>query len=156
MSATFESDAQSPVAFRDDAIEGNHTAAELDEAKDDLGLSDDESVLSEVDEAQFEDFNPDDVAIEDRPLIAADEENLRLIGRHKRKRPEDGEDAEKPRRKKEGRRERKSRRQASSDDAFSGEEGERKRRVRKSRDKEHRRKEAPPDDDEHLDPATSE
>ena len=51
-------------------------------------LSDDESILSEVDEAQFENFDPENVDVEDRPQLAIDEDNLKLIGRHKRKREE--------------------------------------------------------------------
>ncbi|KAJ9310796.1 hypothetical protein DTO271D3_8931 [Paecilomyces variotii] len=108
-------------------------------------LSDDESVLSEVDEAQFEDFDPDNVAIEERPALAIDEENLKLIGRHKRKR--DGEDGERPKRK-EGRR--KKRR---DDEEVGGEEAEGKGRRRRDGDR-RRRKEATPEDEEHLDPAT--
>jgi len=75
-------------------------------AQDTADLSDDESILSEVDEAQFENFDPENVAIEDRPALAIDEENLKLIGRHKRKRPEDGDDTEPKKRKRgEGKRE---------------------------------------------------
>ncbi|KAJ9355690.1 transcription factor iws-1 [Paecilomyces variotii] len=117
---------------------------ENDNAAADL-LSDDESVLSEVDEAQFEDFDPDNVAIEERPALAIDEENLKLIGRHKRKR--DGEDGERPKRK-EGRR--KKRR---DDEEVGGEEAEGKGRRRRDGDR-RRRKEATPEDEEHLDPAT--
>ncbi|KAL1988935.1 hypothetical protein VTN96DRAFT_6924 [Rasamsonia emersonii] len=108
---------------------------------DEANLSDDESVLSEVDEAQFEDFNPDDVAIEDRPTLAIDEENLKLIGRHKRKRRDDGEE-ERPKKKKEGRREKKSRRLRESASAEAEGKGSRKKR------------EATPEDEELLDPAT--
>ncbi|KAL1969326.1 hypothetical protein VTN77DRAFT_9518 [Rasamsonia byssochlamydoides] len=110
---------------------------------DEDNLSDDESVLSEVDEAQFEDFNPDDVAIEDRPALAIDEENLKLIGRHKRKRRE-GEEGEQPKKKKEGRREKKNRRLRESESA----DAESKRR------KKDKRREATPEDEELLDPAT--
>lgn len=49
-------------------------------------VSDVESVLSDVDEAQFEDFDPNAIAIEDRPAIAVDESNVAMLGVHKRKR----------------------------------------------------------------------
>ncbi|KAJ9297314.1 hypothetical protein DTO271G3_4607 [Paecilomyces variotii] len=160
MSATPEDRPGSPVAEENNHHEENgheengHEDAEAtnidneeqenDNAAADL-LSDDESVLSEVDEAQFEDFDPDNVAIEERPALAIDEENLKLIGRHKRKR--DGEEGERPKRK-EGRR--KKRR---DDEEVGGEEAEGKGRRRKEGDR-RRRKEATPEDEEHLDPAT--
>ncbi|KAJ9213856.1 hypothetical protein DTO166G4_4467 [Paecilomyces variotii] len=160
MSATPEDRPGSPVAEENNHHEENgheengHEDAEAanieneeqenDNAAADL-LSDDESVLSEVDEAQFEDFDPDNVAIEERPALAIDEENLKLIGRHKRKR--DGEDGERPKRK-EGRR--KKRR---DDEEVGGEEAEGKGRRRRDGDR-RRRKEATPEDEEHLDPAT--
>ncbi|KAJ9355397.1 hypothetical protein DTO027B9_4154 [Paecilomyces variotii] len=160
MSATPEDRPGSPVAEENNHHEENgheengHEDAEAtnieneeqenENAAADL-LSDDESVLSEVDEAQFEDFDPDNVAIEERPALAIDEENLKLIGRHKRKR--DGEDGERPKRK-EGRR--KKRR---DDEEVGGEEAEGKGRRRRDGDRK-RRKEATPEDEEHLDPAT--
>ncbi|KUL86843.1 hypothetical protein ZTR_05328 [Talaromyces verruculosus] len=147
MSASPEPQADSPAADRDEL------QAELDDlndnggddaaaAADDAGLSDDESVLSEVDEAQFEDFNPDDVDIEDRPALDVDAENLKLIGRHKRKRRDD-EDGE-PRRTREGRREKKKRAQKDSDvDSGDGKAVRRKTKARR---------EATPEDDETLSP----
>ncbi|KAJ5082595.1 hypothetical protein N7532_011638 [Penicillium argentinense] len=103
-------------------------------------ISDDESLLSEVDEAQFEDFDPENVDVEDRPQLAIDEENLRLIGRHKRKR-EEGEG--RPKRHKEGRREKKRRGQQSE----VVEDGSPRRRAAKNKTKE------PDTDDETMDPA---
>ncbi|OJJ49848.1 hypothetical protein ASPZODRAFT_128393 [Penicilliopsis zonata CBS 506.65] len=154
MSATPEEQPGSPAVVEQEQ-EGNkreesENVASADEEDDDQDAaepSDDESLLSEVDEAQFEDFDPENVDIEDRPQLAIDEENLKLIGRHKRKRLEDGEDSERPRRKKEGRREKKSRRMKELEDGGSGEEGKSRRRERK-------RREATPEDDESLDPAT--
>ncbi|KAL2006024.1 hypothetical protein VTN00DRAFT_9678 [Thermoascus crustaceus] len=146
-----------------DATEEAAAAAAADGADDDddvdkdvADLSDDESILSEVDEAQFEDFDPENVAIEDRPAIAIDEENLKLIGRHKRKRPEDGEEGERPKKKKERRREKKSRRR-DEDEVSAGEEvdGKRSRKARKDGERrERKKKEATPEDEELLDPAT--
>jgi transcription factor SPN1 len=77
------------------------------------GLSDNESVLSEaldddqMDE-QFGDFDIENVAIDERPAQAIDEDNVKQIGVHKRKRAAgEGEEpkkkkkrADKPRRKK--------------------------------------------------------
>ncbi|OKL55786.1 Transcription factor iws1 [Talaromyces atroroseus] len=145
MSASPEPQAELPATDRDEV------RAELDDLNDngdtginlDLGLSDDESVLSEVDEAQFEDFNPDDVDIEDRPALDVDAENLKLIGRHKRKRREDEEGG--TRKRKEGRREKKKRQQRDSD-AESAEGKQGRRRTAKSR------REATPEDDETLSP----
>ena len=101
-----------------------------DKAKD----SDDESVLSEIDEAQFEDFDPTAIAIEDRnEPVPIDETNINLIGTHKRKRTE--ADGEKPKKKKkEGKRERpKKRKRRSDDDDLSGGEAVEGKRVRKRR-----------------------
>lgn len=112
-----------------------------DDEVDDDKLSDDESILSEVDEAQFDSFDPENVDVEDRPQLAIDEDNLKLIGRHKRKRTEDGES--RPRRKK-GRREKKSRRADEGGD----EEGSSRRRERKQRE------DKPDVDEETLDPET--
>ncbi|GIJ83806.1 transcription factor iws1 [Aspergillus pseudoviridinutans] len=113
--------------------------------KEDAGVdSDEESILSEVDEAQFEDFDPENVDIEDRPQLAIDEDNLKLIGRHKRKRTE--EDGQQVKRKREGRREKKNRRRDMEEGADESEDKSR-RRDRKKRD-------ATPEDEELLDPAT--
>ncbi|KAK2752453.1 Transcription factor iws1 [Arachnomyces sp. PD_36] len=152
MSASPDPDvmADSPLPSGDD----NPTRAEIPEAAD---LSDDESVLSDVDEAEFDDFNPDTVAVDDRPALAIDEENLKLVGRHKRRREEGGAVGQK---KKEGRREKKSRKKkVDSDDGFSGgEEVEGKRRGgrRDGGEKRERRarKEVVEEDEESLDPAT--
>ncbi|KAH2122926.1 Transcription factor iws1 [Aspergillus fumigatus] len=112
--------------------------------KEDAGVdSDEESILSEVDEAQFEDFDPENVDIEDRPQLAIDEDNLKLIGRHKRKRTE--EDGQQVKRKREGRREKKNRRRDMEEGLDEGEDKSR-RRDRKKRD-------ATPEDEELLDPA---
>lgn len=161
MSASPEHHTGSPAARSDDdskptipdatdsappAEESDAAPAETAEERADLGadISDDESVLSEVDEAQFEDFDPATVDVEeDRPQLAIDEDNLKLIGRHKRKRDEDGGEGDRPRRKKEGRREKKSRRMQDLEEG-----GER------VRGRDQRRREATPEDDETLDPAT--
>lgn len=120
---------------------GDENENDIDEH--DLVGSDDESILSEVDEAQFEDFDPENVDIEDRPQLDIDEENLKLIGRHKRKRTGDEEGSS--RRKKEGRR-KKGRRHADDEEGGSdGDTGGRRRKPKKVEVEE---------DDETLDPAT--
>ncbi|KAI5299545.1 Transcription factor iws1 [Ascosphaera atra] len=108
-------------------------------------ISDDESVLSDVDEEQFQDFDPANVEIDDRPQLAIDEENLKLIGRHKRARhDEDPEYEEKRRKRKEGRREKRSRRKNRDEDELGGglsggEEGEGGEGRRGGRKKKERR-----------------
>ena len=106
-------------------------AADPNATKDDI--SDVESELSDVDEAQFEDFDPNQITIEERPAIAVDEDNINLIGRHKRKR--DDADGERKKKKKEGKREkpRKSRKKKDSDDDFSGAEQLEGKRARKKK-----------------------
>lgn len=153
MSASPERSAATPVSDPDPkpTDHDNDAPADTNAAGSDLGvdLSDDESVLSEVDEAQFDDFDLANVEVEDRPQLAPDEENLKLIGRHKRKRDADA-DAEgggRLRRKKEGRREKKSRRAKDVEGDVAGGEERTQRRERK-------RREATPEDEELLDPAT--
>lgn len=127
--------------------------------------SDNDSILSDIDDAQFENFDPANITIEDRPAIPVDEDNIRLIGRHKRKREDgaDGEGAKK--KKKEGRREKvkKSRKRKDSDDDFEGGqeiEGKRKRKPKAAvdgverREKVSQRKETVEESEEHLDPET--
>lgn len=115
----------------------------LSDDNDDAVPSDDESILSEVDEAQFDNFDPENVEVDDRPQLAIDEENLKLIGRHKRKRAE-GEEGRS--RKKEGRREKK--RRGHDDEDEDAPEGSSARRERK-------KKAASPDtDEETMDPET--
>lgn len=98
-------------------------------------LSDADSILSDVDEAQFEDFDPNQITIEERPAIAVDEDNVKLLGRHKRKR--DGEvDGEGKKKKKEGRREKVKKvrkRKDSDDDDFSGGQELEGKRIRKKK-----------------------
>ena len=141
----------------------------------DNDLSDADSLLSDVDEAQFEDFDPNQITIEERAPVAVDEDNVKLIGRHKRKRDGDAMqiDGEGKKKKKEGKREKvkKSKKRVDdSDDGFSGGEemqGKRKRkqkayavedgdaggveRVRKHKEKPVKRQ-PEPQDDENMDP----
>ncbi|KAI9813982.1 MAG: Transcription factor iws1 [Pycnora praestabilis] len=127
-------------------------------------LSEDESVLSEVDEAQFEDFDPANVAIDDRPAIAVDESNVALIGVHKRRRADGVADGDEGSRKKkrEGKRDKpkKSRKKRDDDDMFSGGEELEGKRVRKRKEVGERKEKAKPmrrrtpENEEELDPET--
>lgn len=157
------SDVPRPDTFGDDRPSDNEDALndmapEFNEPESALPVttniddSDDDSLLSEVDEAQFADF--DATAVQ----IAPDLETLnRTIKAKKRKRPE-GEDATKPRKRKEGTREKvkKNRRKVDSDDGFSGGEEIEGKRSRKSKPgtdgQKERRKRAAEDDinDENL------
>lgn len=134
---------------------GNPTA----DMDDDLSDSD---ILSDVDEAQFEDFDPANVAIDDRPAIAVDEDNVKLLGRHKRKRDGEGEVEGGKKKKKEGKRDKpkKLRKKRDEDDNFSGGEELEGKRVRKKkaeggegvRKEKVRPRKATPEDEEQLDP----
>ncbi len=148
-----------PLAAPTMDMEVTEDASEQDGHGDDQAdLSDNESALSEVDEAQFEDFDPANIAIEDRPAIAVDESNVGLIGVHKRKRTEEGEAAKKKR--KEARRDKpkKSRKRREDDEeAFSGGEEIEGKRVRKRKEGEKKertrvRRATPVEDDESLTP----
>ncbi|KAI5298688.1 hypothetical protein KEM56_003851, partial [Ascosphaera pollenicola] len=99
----------------DEANRAQRERENEESAKKDENVSDDESVLSDVDEEQFQDFDPANVEIDDRPQLAIDEENLKLIGRHKRSRNADGEWVER-RKHREGRRERRSRKKRGEDE----------------------------------------
>ncbi|KAL4978371.1 transcription factor iws1 [Aspergillus desertorum] len=138
-----DSDAKPAV---DNDIDNENSNQNENEGQDELsennlGDTDDESILSEVDEAQFEDFDPENVDIEDRPQLDIDEENLKLIGRHKRKRTEEEGNSK---RKKEGRR-KKSRRYAEDEGGSDREASGRRRKSKKAELEE---------DEESLDPAT--
>lgn len=131
---------------------------ELAEDKDEL--SDDDSDLSEIDEAQFDDFDPNAVAIEERP-VAVDENNIGLIGVHKRKRTE-GEEEERKKKKREGRREKpkKSRKPREDDEALSGGEDLDGRRARRKKDTGERKerprpRRASPENEENFTPEES-
>ena len=134
---------------------GNPTA----DMDDDLSDSD---ILSDVDEAQFEDFDPANVAIDDRPAIAVDEDNVKLLGRHKRKRDGEGDVEGGKKKKKEGKRDKpkKIRKKRDEDDNFSGGEELEGKRVRKkkaegaevARKEKVRPRKATPENEEELDP----
>ncbi|OLN94068.1 Transcription factor IWS1 [Colletotrichum chlorophyti] len=146
-----ESPPESPAAVdRDDHFE-NEEPTEGAGGADANELSDDQ--LSEIDEDQFEDYDPETANIEDRP-VAVDEDVAKTLKASKRKAPAEGEKARKP---KEGRREKKR----SRDDEVSGDvDGDAGRPARKSRraaaegERKPRSKVASPevDDESHLSP----
>jgi transcription factor SPN1 len=114
--------------------DGNVEASPVDHNEDgdgipapaDLDIDDDlASDLSEVDEAEFEDFDPTTVALEDRPVQEIDEEAARGLKASKKKGTAEGK---KP---KEGKRDKKKRRRDEDEDP-DGERLEGKR-VRKTR-----------------------
>jgi transcription factor SPN1 len=135
-----------PVEHEDDGT-GIPAIAEMD-MDDDLG-----SDLSEVDEAEFDDFDPTTVALEDRPIQEIDEEAARTLKAGKKKGTTEGK---KP---KEGKRDRKKRRRDEDEDP-DGErlEGKRIRKPRPDSERKSRdggakdKKVAPEDDDAKLTP----
>ncbi|EXJ93821.1 hypothetical protein A1O1_02214 [Capronia coronata CBS 617.96] len=108
------------------------------EVQPDADDSDDESLLSEVDEAQFADFDPTAVQ------VAPDFDTLSKAIHVKKRKRVDGEDAA-PKKKKERTRERarKNRRRQDSDDGFSGGEEIDGKRSRKPKDGDGERKARP-------------
>lgn len=122
-----------------------------DEEDDDDADSD---VLSEVDEAQFEDFDANAVAIEERPRVV-DADGVAQLGVHKRKRDETDGTAKKKR--KEGRREKpkRSKKAHDSDDGFEyGEavDGKRSRKSKAPGEKRRKARTPSPENDDHLTP----
>jgi transcription factor SPN1 len=85
--------------------------------------NDADSDLDELDEAQFDNFDPESatVNVPDQP-VAVDDSNVGLLGVHKRKRAE-GEDGERKKKKKEGRREKAKKVRAGGDDEDNFEGG---------------------------------
>lgn len=110
----------------------------------DKNYGEDESDLSDIDEDQFVDFDPTNIAIQDRPAIAVDESNVGLIGVHKRKRADaDGEDGgAKKKRERKRDKPKKTRKTKDDDDDFSGGEEITGKRQRKSKPTGERRERA--------------
>lgn len=102
-----------------DAEESDNPADQLPPDEDpalevDMDAEDDESELDELDEAQFDNFDPDAANIV--VPIAVDESNVNQLGVHKRKRTEE-EERERKKKKKEGRRVRESKKPKKRGDA---------------------------------------
>ncbi|CAI4214218.1 unnamed protein product [Parascedosporium putredinis] len=83
--------------------------------------------LSEIDEDQFEDYDPETANIEDRP-VEIDEDIARTLKAARRQRT----DAERPRKVKEGRREKKKRSRDGDTDADGQDDDARPRKSRRS------------------------
>ncbi|KAI9800427.1 MAG: Transcription factor iws1 [Piccolia ochrophora] len=147
-----------PIVAADDVDTPDGPAADASpnaDDQDDDDLGDSESELSDIDEEQFADFDPANLAIEDRPAIAVDDTNVALIGVHKRKRTDGEGDIGGRKKKKEGKRDKpkKSRKKRDEDDTFSGGEeldGKRERKKKGISDKKERpraRKPSPENED---------
>lgn len=148
------SDHESPAGSPENA------AIEEDQAKefqDELAAADSDresDALSEIDENEFEDYDPETAKIEDRP-VDIDEDIARTLKASKRKRTT-GDAPKKPR---EGRREKKRRdddEDVAMDDGAKEADGNSKRRSRRPADGERRRatkSDAPaPEKEEDLSP----
>lgn len=133
-SASIMSDQGSPV---DDGHE-NEFQDEVADADSDR----ESDVLSEIDENQFEDYDPETANIEDRP-VEIDEDIARTLKATKRKRAEGEPAAKKPR---ETRREKRKDREddASMQDVSSGEAEKKPRRKRAEAERRPRAKPTSP------------
>ncbi|EME85410.1 uncharacterized protein MYCFIDRAFT_150500 [Pseudocercospora fijiensis CIRAD86] len=121
---------ESAARGEDEKLE-NGNPASTDEAG--IENEDEESELEDLDEAEFEDFDPSALAIPDKPQ-QVDESNVNLLGVHKRKRTAEEEaERERKKKKKEKKREKPSRKKRGGDDDFSGGEEIDGKRVRKSK-----------------------
>jgi transcription factor SPN1 len=122
--------------YQDTEVTGENEVDKDDLDDNDDDLSDNESLLSDVDEAQFQDFDPAAISLEDRQQIAIDDDNVKLLGVHKRKRTEGEIDEAARKKKKERRRDKtakKARRRRDGSEPFSGgEEIDGKRRRRRA------------------------
>jgi transcription factor SPN1 len=127
---------------------------ELDMDDADNDISDNESELSEVDEAEFAEFDPTTVALEDRPQVGIDEDIARTLKAGKRKRADgDGKKL------KEAKRDKKKRARRDDDEDPDGEEldGKRVRKNKKidgerSKDKPREKRAVTPENEENLTP----
>ena len=133
------------------------------DALDDDDDEEPESELEELDETQFQDFDPAALNIPDKPL-QVDESNVGLLGVHKRKRTEE-EERERKKKKKEGKREKvkrtKKKKDGDGESDFEGGvemEGKRARKSKVGADGRAvkggsvRRARTPPEDEENLTP----
>lgn len=143
-----ENDTDPPLGAPDQDVEVTESKDEMPDPDDieEGALSDNESVLSELDDQQFEDFDASNIAIEERPAQVIDGENMNLIGVHKRKRAE-GE-GDQPKKKK--KRTDKPRRKKNRDDEVSG--GDEISTSRKGRTRKKIRGASPEEEDENLTP----
>jgi transcription factor SPN1 len=114
-----------PLADPTDDLDAHDSAPEAgnDDEEEAEPNNDADSDLDELDEAQFDNFDPESATINvpDQP-VAVDDSNVGLLGVHKRKRAE-GEDGERKKKKKEGRREKAKKVRAGGDDEDNFEGG---------------------------------
>ncbi|KAH7390162.1 hypothetical protein BKA64DRAFT_116198 [Cadophora sp. MPI-SDFR-AT-0126] len=130
---------------------------DLDMDNEENDISDNESELSEVDEAEFAEFDPTTVALEDRPLVGIDEDVARTLKAGKRKRADKEGDGKKP---KEAKRDKKKRARRDDDEDPDGQvlDGKRTKKpksVRSDRekgDKPRERRPPTPENEENLTP----
>ncbi|KAG8625606.1 hypothetical protein KVT40_006007 [Elsinoe batatas] len=143
-----ENAATPPMANPDLDVEVNEDADQAGPVNDDDSDAGDSDVLSEVDEAQFEDFDPNAIAIDERRVV--DASDVAMLGKHKRKRDEGEEGGKKKR--KEGRREKPKKKRRDSDEGF--EFGATVEGSRRKKDKGERKKQRSPsvDRDQFLTP----
>jgi len=149
-----------PLGAPDQDMEVTEGMADMPD-NDDInegGLSDNESVLSDaldddqLDE-QFGEFDANNIAIEERPAQAIDEDTVKQIGVHKRKRTA-GEGDEPKKKKKRADKPRRKKNKDGEDGEGIVEDGSRK--SRRSKKSEGRARAASPEDDEaNLTPAES-
>lgn len=112
----------------------------------------DSDALSDVDEAQFQDFDPNAIAIEERPRVV-DASGVAMLGKHKRKR--DDADGEGKKKRREGRREKPKRSKRGEDDEQgfdASEELEGRRRKTKGPGEKRKKRTPSPEDDANLTP----
>ena len=122
-------------------------------AADDDDNDADSDALSDVDEAQFQDFDPNAIAIEERPRVV-DASGVAMLGKHKRKR--DDADGESKKKRKEGRRDKPKRSKNRGDDGDQGfdasEELQGRRRKAKGPTERRKKRTPSPEDDSNLTP----
>lgn len=152
LEAGHDGDSNRPVSEERDTPPAANPELDMDDADNDI--SDNESELSEVDEAEFAEFDPTTVALEDRPQVGIDEDVARTLKAAKRKRA-DG-DGKKP---KEAKRDKKKRARRDDDEDPDGEEldGKRVRKTKKidgerSKDKPREKRAVTPENEENLTP----
>lgn len=152
-------------AFEDEeapeTVEAMNNAANDDGSAvkdDDDDEEEEDSDLEELDETQFQDFDPSALNIPDKPMVV-DDTNVGLLGVHKRKRTEE-EERERKKKRKEGRREKpkRSKKTGDEDDFEGGEEidGKRSRKGKVGADgrpvKARSRRTPTPEDEDSLTP----
>lgn len=113
-----------PMAEPTDDMDAREDEAVPEDGDDDEQPNHDgDSDLDELDEAQFDNFDPEsaNINVPEQP-VAVDDSNVGQLGVHKRKRVE-GEDGERKKKKKEGRREKAKKVRAGGDDEDNFEGG---------------------------------